>query len=123
MSAFLKFDDDALMDVQLFPIFLNQTCASIHEDVSIASAHIRALFAVAEKGFPPAQGIINRVLLSYQIEWPAQYVKTRLQWLFNGAAAGCLVAKADVLKIDEALAQKAEATFREKYGYQQHYTP
>ena len=84
---------------------------------------MRALFAVAEKGFPLAQGIVNRVLQSYGIEWPAQYEKNKLQWLFNGAAAGCLVAKADLLKIDEALAHKAEASFREKHGYQQHYTP
>lgn len=123
MDAFLKLDDDALIDVQLFPIFLDRTCASIREDVSITSAHIRALFAVAEKGFPPAQGIINRVLQSYEIEWPAQYEKTKLQWLINGAAAGCLIAKADVLKIDEALAHEAEAIFRENCGYQQHYAP
>ena len=123
LDVFLKFEDDTLSDVQLFPIFLHWTCVSMHENVSIASAHMQPLFAVAEKGFPPAQGIVNRVLQSYGIEWPAQYEKNKLQWLVNGAAAGCLVAKADLLKIDEALAHKAESTFREKHGYQQHYTP
>ena len=123
LKSLETFTDEALKDVQLYPLFLNGTCDTLSNRVDGTSTHIRALFEAAEKGFAPAQGIVNRVLQSYDIKWPRGHEKHKQQWLFNGAAKGCSVAKGDLLEIDEALAHKADATFREEYGYQQHYTP
>ena len=122
-SAVTILGSDNISNAELLSLFLHGTCSSMHRSTSISSTHIRALLTAAERNFTPAQGIAHRVLESYAIEWPHVHEDKKLRWLFNGAAAGCLVAKADLNKIDAALTYKAETIFRHTHQYLQHYLP
>lgn len=106
----------------LFVAFLEGTDHSVGEDITFASRHIQMLLASAENGFTPAQAVINRVLQSYDIEWPLEYAEKRLCWLSRGTAAGCLIAKSDLMKIDSGLAQNETATFFKEGAFRKHYS-
>lgn len=107
---------------ELFVSFLERTVSSVDEDITFNSVHIQMLLASAENGFTPAQALINRVLKSYNIEWPLEYAKKKLCWLSKGAEAGCLIAKSDLAEIDSGLAQTAAATFFNGGAFQKHYS-
>ncbi|MCJ1267508.1 hypothetical protein MMC22_007393 [Lobaria immixta] len=106
----------------LFVAFLEGTDHSVGEDITFASRHIQMLLASAENGFTPAQAVINRVLESYDIEWPIEYAEKRLCWLSRGTAAGCLIAKSNLMKIDSGLAQNETATFLKEGAFRKHYS-
>lgn len=106
----------------LFVSFLEGTDWSVGEDVTFTSVHIQMLLASAENGFTPAQAVINRVIRSYNIEWPLEYAKKRLCWLSRGTKAGCLIAKSDLMKIDSGLAQNATAAFCKEGAFRKHYS-
>lgn len=122
-SAVSRLGRDNVSNGQLLPFFLQGTGRSMHQTTSIDSAHMQALLIAAERNFTPAQGIAHRVLHSYAIEWPQVHEDKKLRWLFNGAAAGCLVAKFDLHEMDAALTSKAETIFRHQHCYLQHHIP
>lgn len=99
-------------DNDLFVSFREETYESIGENITFTSAHIQMLLVSAEYGFTRGQAVINRVLQSYNIEWPSEYLQNRLYWLSRGAEAGCMIARSDLMSIDSGLAQKATASFR-----------
>ncbi|KAG8529914.1 uncharacterized protein KY384_005395 [Bacidia gigantensis] len=121
LEALSRLGSDAWGKAELCSLFLLGTNVHIHECTTGASAHITALLTAAERGFAPARGIAHRVIKSYDIDFPLEYEGRRLEWLFDGTAAGCLVAKADLLEIDEKMAHKATAVFCENHKYLQHY--
>lgn len=112
-QAFEKYAD-SMNDNDLFVGFIQGTYQSVGEDITFTSAHIRMLLVSAENGFAPAQAVINRVFQSYNIEWPPEYAKKRLYWLSRGTEAGCMIARLDLMNIDNGLAQNATATFLKK---------
>lgn len=120
-QAFKKYAD-SMNDNDLFVGFLQGTYQSIGEDVTFTSVHIQMLLVSAENGFAPAQAVINRVFQSYNIEWPSEYGKKRLHWLFKGTEAGCMIARADLMNIDSGLAQNATSTFFKEGAFQKHYS-
>lgn len=75
----------------LFVGFLEGTYQTVGEDIKFSSVHIQMLLASAEDGFTPAQAVINRVLQSYNIEWPLKYAGKNFCWFSRGTKAGCLI--------------------------------
>lgn len=110
---------------ELFLIFLFGSYSAIADGKlpSLDSLHIKALFDACSKGFVPAQAVANRVLLSNNIPWPRNIDQNiSIDWLFNGASSGSLIAMSDLICVDPVLAKKASLSFREGGGYQQFYT-
>jgi len=107
---------------ELFSLFLKSTYYAIPSlPLTIHSTAIKQLLLAAERGFVPAQAVVNMVLQSCEIEWPPEYVKYREKWLFEGAAIGCPIATNDPLLLGESAEERARSEFRERGGYQQYY--
>jgi ankyrin repeat protein len=107
---------------ELFSLFLKSTYYAIPSpQLTIQSTAIKQLLLAAERGFVPAQAVANMVLQSCEIEWPAKYLMYRGQWLFEGAAIRCPVAKNDLRLLDGMAEERASNEFRERGGYQQYY--
>ncbi|KAH6668205.1 hypothetical protein B0J14DRAFT_641808 [Halenospora varia] len=79
------------------------------------------LFLSAERGFIPAQAVVDRVLHSYGIDWPLKQLAHKLHWLFEGTAIGCSIARTDLRSLDTVTADRAVEEFYRRGGYQQYY--
>jgi ankyrin repeat protein len=107
---------------ELFSLFLENTWADIHAgSVTLESYSIQQLLLSAERGFVPAQAVVNRVFQSYEIDWPSDILVHRASWLFEGAAIGCPLAYNDLRVLDATAANRAKAEFYRRGGYQQYY--
>jgi ankyrin repeat protein len=108
---------------ELFSFFLEGTYNAIPERniTTDDSIPIQQLLLSAERGFPPAQAVVDRVLRSYGIDWPPKYLIHRQPWLFEGTALGCSIAHTDLRALDAATADRAVEEFYQRGGYQQHY--
>jgi hypothetical protein len=108
---------------ELFSFFLEGTYNAIPERniTTDASLPIQQLLLSAERGFSPAQAVVDRVLRSYGIDWPTKYLIHRQPWLFEGTALGCSIARTDLRALDAATADRAVEEFYQRGGYQRHY--
>lgn len=107
---------------ELFSLFLNSTYYAIPSGtLTRESRAIKQLLLAAERGFIPAQAVVNIVLQSCGIELPTEYLRARQQWLFEGATIGCPLAKNDLKLLDAMAEERASFEFRERGGYQQYY--
>ncbi|KUJ16446.1 uncharacterized protein LY89DRAFT_719163 [Mollisia scopiformis] len=107
---------------ELFSLFLENTWGDIHAGtITLDSYSIQQLLLSAERGFVPAQAVVDRVFQSYEIDWPSDKIVHRASWLFEGAAIGCPLAYNDLYASDQTAAKRARTQFYQRGGYQQYY--
>lgn len=119
-ASFDKYD--TLAADTCFAIFLlGSSLGSMCQDVRIGDLFLRSLLKSARLGYPQAQAIVGRIFQYCGLALPPDCRDTRLlDHLCIGASAGCRIAYADLLKVDQGLALSCTAKFRREGGYQQY---
>lgn len=88
------------------------------------STQINMLVEACLKDFPPAQGIAERVLRSYDLPIPDfMAAENAALWMFKAASTGSMFAYHELKQINSGLASQARDQFRSISGYNTLYSP
>ncbi|EXJ92140.1 serine/threonine protein kinase [Capronia epimyces CBS 606.96] len=111
-----------LTGAQLFAMFLLRSVQDIAR--SDKKLQIAILLDAARTGFPPAQALVKRVLVSYDLP-VSEHMSDReaRKWMHNALETGYLPSEMETESLDARELQEDRITFRNNTGYNQFYSP